>query len=221
MDTSMWSKKITIAVLCVCIVAVTIYLAGRMNSTSVIIKNNAMQVYNIDRASDLIEQDGHYYKYYSDFSEMEAELGIRFLENKDVFPHPVIKYVTDEVNWAFIEVKPYITGDTTILKRIEGKDEYAYTSGQKFASPLNLKISLIMSQEQLNIGLDKEYLGDFVKAESYTVRNGDVADIIYTTSGDQQGISLLSAVFVHRGIRYELQGHTSVEQMKEVLDSFE
>lgn len=82
-----------------------------------------------------------------------------------------VQYTTDKKNYEIIEVKPYITGDTTDV-RIDENGNCFYSNREEFFSPLNLKIAIALSQEQLAGGLETDYLGSFEFVEQYTSKQG-------------------------------------------------
>ena len=71
---------------------------------------------------------------------------------------------------------------------------------------------------------NKDYEGMYEYVESYTSSQGYKVNLIQDTTdaeNDQYYVSEKCAVFVADGIRYTLKGRTSLETMKEIVDSMD
>ena len=104
------------------------------------------------------------------------------------------------------------------MKRIEGRNQYTWTPGENFLSPIDLSIDIISSQEQLEIGWNKEYLGAYDFVESYQTQEGYKVNIL--SSGEANRKPMYQAVFVADGIRYTVRGKVDIMLLKEILNSF-
>lgn len=122
-------------------------------------------------------------------------------------------YTTDKENSEKIEIKPYITGDTTDVEK-EGKICY-YSPGKEFFSPINLRIWTSISEEDLNKESSTDYLGGFEFVEQYVSKQGYKVNIV---ASDCE-IPSYYALFVADGIQYELSGQVKLDKMKEIIDS--
>lgn len=125
-----------------------------------------------------------------------------------------VTYTTDGKDYELIDVVPYITGDTTDLTK-DANGNCFYSHGKEFFSPVNLRIAIALSREQLNTGLETDYLGSFEFVEQYVSKQGYKVDIV----SDNCRVPKYYAIFVADGIQYELSGHVNLEKIKEIVDS--
>lgn len=131
---------------------------------------------------------------------------------------------TDKESAAVIKVENYITGDTSDYSYNTEEEFYSYTPGIEYKTPITLEAILTLSEEQLEQGLDLEYLGYYEYVESFVLSQGYKGNLIQSTIDPNfDGSDIVSekrAVFVANGIRYTLSGRVSVEEMKKIVDSF-
>ncbi len=81
---------------------------------------------------------------------------------------------TDNVNWTQIKIVAYVVDE--------------------FASPIDLSVDIISSQEQLEIGWDKEYFGSYDFEEAYLTHEGYKVNIL--SSGKNMEKPMYQAIFV-------------------------
>ena len=87
-------------------------------------------------------------------------------------------------------------------------------------------MTVILSEEQLAIGWNHDYLGAYTFAESYTSPQGYRVNLIEDTTGENAAlpddiVSEKCAVFAADGILYTLTGRVSTETMKEIVASMQ
>ena len=107
---------------------------------------------------------------------------------------------------------------------LEGENKFQYEHGEVYYSPISLSMDLILSQEQLEQGWATDYLGFYEYVESYTSKQGYKVNLIWNSTEEnvsEDYISEKCAIFVADGIRYTLCGHTSMEMIKEIVDSMD
>lgn len=180
----------------------------------------SMQKIEVNPLSEDYKVNSSYEKQYDSYEALQKDLGVRLLytDMADNNSSMIITRKTDNVNWTQIKVVAYIVGDVTGLKRVEGRNQYTWIPGKEFFSPIDLSIDIISSQEQLEIGWDKEYLGTYDFEESYQMQDGYKVNIL--SSGESNTKPMYQAVFVADGIRYTIRGKVDIVLLKEILNSF-
>lgn len=180
----------------------------------------SMQKVEVNPMSEDYRVNSSYEKQYDSYEALQKDLGVRLLHTDmaDNNSSMIITRKTDNVHWTQIKIVAYIVGDVTEMKQIEGRNQYTWISGKEFFSPIDLSIDIISSQEQLEIGWDKEYLGAYDFVESYQTYDGYKANIL--SSGESNTKPMYQAVFVADGIRYTIRGRVDIMLLKEILDSF-
>lgn len=117
----------------------------------------------------------------------------------------------------------YIIGDTSKFHYLKEEKRYEYEEGEKYSSPISLNIDLILSDEQLENGLNTDYLGMYKSIEEYKSEQGYKVNLIEETNGskasDKGIVTRKIAIFVSNGIRYTLKGQVSTDTMKEIVDT--
>ena len=84
---------------------------------------------------------------------------------------------------------------------------------------------MILSENQAETGLDKDFLGMYKFQESYISSKGYKVNIVTSTEGESinsESNSIVSekcAIFVADGVRYTLKGRVSTELLKEILNT--
>lgn len=160
-----------------------------------------------------------------DYDVIESQMGISLLDSSladNSFAQT--KITTDNKDFAIITVDNYIIGDTYDYNYLPDENRYEYKSGSIYYSPVSLTVDIILSDSQLKNGWDTDYLGMYEYVESYTSSQGYKVNLIQDTTdaeNDQYYVSEKCAVFVADGIRYTLKGRTSLETMKEIVDSMD
>ena len=185
-----------------------------------------MRVVEMDSLKEEPDEYGHICTDFSDYTELQSKIGIDLLESKYATEQSYLQgsIETDQKDYAIIKMENYITGDTNNYSYLEGEDRYQYENGKIYYSPVSLSVDVILSQEQLEQGWDTDYLGFYEYVESYTSRQGYKVNLIQDTTGENvvsHYVSEKCAVFVADGIRYTLCGRTSMEMIKEIVDSME
>lgn len=180
----------------------------------------SMQKIEVSPMSEEDKVNSLYEKQYDSYEALQAELGMRLLHTDMANNNSsmIITRKTDNVHWTQIKIVAYIVGDVTGMKQIEGRNQYTWTPGKNFFSPIDLSIDIISSQEQLEIGWDKEYLGAYDFVESYQTQDGYKVNIL--SSGESNTKPMYQAVFVANGIRYTIRGKVDIVLLKEILNSF-
>lgn len=180
----------------------------------------SMQKIEVNPVSEEYKEKSSYKKEYDSYEELQNDLGVRLLHTDlaDNNSSMIITRKTDNVHWTQIEIVAYIVGDVTGMKQIEGRNQYTWTPGENYFSPIDLSVDIISSQEQLQIGWDKEYLGAYDFVESYQTQQGYKVNIL--SSGKSHTKPMYQAVFVADGVRYTVRGKVDIELLKEILNSF-
>lgn len=180
----------------------------------------SMQKIEVNPMSEEYKEKSSYEKEYDSYEALQKDLGVRLLHTNlaDNNSSMIITRKTDNVHWTQIKIVAYIVGDVTELKRIEGRNQYTWTPGNNYFSPVDLSIDIISSQEQLEIGWNKEYLGAYDFVESYQTQPGYKVNIL--SSGKSHTKPMYQAVFVADGVRYTVRGKVDIELLKEILNSF-
>lgn len=141
-----------------------------------------------------------------DFTEKEfpaEKLGIRLLESAFAENNPSVggHIFTDEKDFCIVTMENYIAGE----------------------HPVSLEADIVLSEEQLEIGWNKDYLGMYEFVEAYRSEQGFRVNLIQSTNGKEPlpegAVSEKCAVFAADGIQYTLKGRVSMERMKEIVDS--
>ncbi|MDO5785948.1 MAG: hypothetical protein Q4P20_12905, partial [Eubacteriales bacterium] len=165
---------------------------------------------------------------YSSYRRMIEELGINLLDTDFELDNPYmsIDLTTDNKDYCFITVENYIIGDVTGFELLPDGTAYVYEHGETYYSPVSLSIEIILSQEQLDIGLDKDYLGMYEYVESYRSEQGYKVNVLRGTESDGREdmddiVTEKTAIFVANGIRYTLTGRVSLDTLKEIVDSMQ
>lgn len=182
---------------------------------------DSMQRKDVNLLGEKYKISDAYQKKYDSYAVLQEELGIQLLHSDmtDDNSSMIITRKTDNEHWTQIKIIAYIVGDVTELKKIDGRDQYTWTPGKHFLSPIDMSIDIISSQEQMEIGWEKEYLGAYDFVESFQMRDGYKVNIL---SSGETGRSkpMNQAVFVVDGIRYTVRGKVDIDLLKKIIDSF-
>ena len=176
----------------------------------------------VNKLNDYDEEDMLYRKSYDSYSGLCEELGIELLSSEMAEGNSamLITRETDNEHWTQIKVTAYILGDVYNLKKVENMQLYTWQEGEVFSSPIDMTIDIISSDEQLEIGWEKDYLGPFEYVETYQSEKGYQVNIISSAAVRKNEKPMYKAIFVADGIRYTLSGRVEISKMKEILDSF-
>lgn len=156
---------------------------------------------------------------FKDYKKIQEELGIQLLNTELANNNMYLlgHLSTDTKDYAILEMKNYIIGDTSNFCYIDKEGFYEYEHGTDYYSPVTLEVDLILSDEQLEHGWDTDYLGMYESVEEYQSAQGYQVNLIQDTIG--AGVSEKIAVFVTDGVRYTLKGRVSIDTMKDIVDS--
>ncbi len=157
---------------------------------------------------------------------LQTKLGISLLTSELASENPYVieKIQTDNKDYAILTFKNYILGDTSNYHYNKEEGYYDYMAGKEYYSPILLEVDIMLSEEQMRRGWDAEYLGGYQFKEQYVSKQGYKVNIIEGTQINNQMenyISEKNAIFVADGIRYTLRGRTSIENIKNIVDTME
>lgn len=223
------TKKLTI-VLCMMVFAIvfssTIYAVKLVNEQS---KVNELELPELDpmKITKQIKNGERNIKSQSisreNYKQIQERLGISLLNSelsKDD-KYMISDVETDNKDYAIIKCDNYILGDTS---NYSYNDEgfYSYDEGNLYKSPISIQADIILSETQLNNVWTTDYLGMYGFVEQFVSEQGYKVNLIETKNDGNQPQNFVSkkiAVFVADGIRYTLTGRTTVENMKQIVNS--
>lgn len=185
---------------------------------------DAMKIIDINLISGQTDQYGILEKEEDSYETAMAELGVPLLNSPlaETSDSTRVTLETDNQCFAQVQVENFILGDVTNVHYDTEIEDYRYTSGSTYYSPVTLTAALILNQEQLEIGWNVDYLGMYTYQESYRSPQGYRVNLIASTEGEgathPAGFqSEKRAIFVADGIYYTLTGQVSTETMKEII----
>ncbi|XCP85789.1 hypothetical protein ABXS75_03025 [Roseburia hominis] len=187
---------------------------------------DSMQKVEITFPDGIKEENGLYFYDFTDIDAFAESTGLHLLTTELAQNNPYMQgnMETDKASTATIRIKNFIIGDTSHFEYNANEQFYSYMPGMKYKTPITLEAIVILSDEQLEQGLDSEYLGFYEYAESFVSSQGYKVNLIQSanSSADASGIvSGKCAVFVADGIQYALKGSVSTETMKEIINSLQ
>ena len=223
------TKKLTIA-LCMVIFAVvfssTVYAVKLVNEQS---KVNELELPELDsmKITKQIKNRGKTIKSQStsrkNYKQIQERLGVSLLNSelsKDD-KYMISDVETDNKDYAIIKCDNYILGDTSNYSYNE-EGFYSFDEGNLYKSPISLQADIILSETQLNNVWTTDYLGMYGFVEQFVSEQGYKVNLIETKNDGNQPQNFVSkkiAVFVADGIRYTLTGRTTVDNMKQIVNS--
>ncbi|MDU3125438.1 MAG: hypothetical protein E6703_06490 [Finegoldia magna] len=223
------TKKLTI-VLCMMVFAIvfssTIYAVKLVNEQS---KVNELELPELDpmKITKQIKNGERNIKSQSisreNYKQIQEQLGVSFLNSelsKDE-KYMISDVETDNKDYAIIKCDNYIIGDTSNYSYNE-EGFYSYDEGNLYKSPISLQADIILSQTQLNNVWTTDYLGMYSFVEQFVSEQGYKVNLIEEKNDGNQPQDFVSkkiAVFVADGIRYTLTGRTTVDNMKQIVNS--
>lgn len=157
------------------------------------------------------------------YKQIQEQLGVSFLNSelsKDE-KYMISDVETDNKDYAIIKCDNYIIGDTSNYSYNE-EGFYSYDEGNLYKSPISLQADIILSQTQLNNVWTTDYLGMYSFVEQFVSEQGYKVNLIEEKNDGNQPQDFVSkkiAVFVADGIRYTLTGRTTVDNMKQIVNS--
>ncbi len=223
------TKKLTI-VLCMVVFAIvfspTVYAVKLVNEQS---KVNELELPELDsmKITKQIKNIEKSIKLQSisrmNYKQIQEQLGVSFLNSelsKDE-KYMISDVETDNKDYAIIKCDNYIIGDTSNYSYNE-EGFYSYDEGNLYKSPISLQADIILSQTQLNNVWTTDYLGMYSFVEQFVSEQGYKVNLIEEKNDGNQPQDFVSkkiAVFVADGIRYTLTGRTTVDNMKQIVNS--
>lgn len=223
------TKKLTI-VLCMVVFAIvfspTVYAVKLVNEQS---KVNELELPELDsmKITKQIKNIEKSIKSQSisrmNYKQIQEQLGVSFLNSelsKDE-KYMISDVETDNKDYAIIKCDNYIIGDTSNYSYNE-EGFYSYDEGNLYKSPISLQADIILSQTQLNNVWTTDYLGMYSFVEQFVSEQGYKVNLIEEKNDGNQLQDFVSkkiAVFVADGIRYTLTGRTTVDNMKQIVNS--
>ena len=157
------------------------------------------------------------------YKQIQEQLGVSLLNSelsKDD-KYMISDVETDNKDYAIIKCDNYILGDTSNYSYNE-EGFYSFDEGNLYKSPISLQADIILSETQLNNVWTTDYLGMFGFVEQFVSEQGYKVNLIETKNDGNQPQNFVSkkiAVFVADGIRYTLTGRTTVDNMKQIVNS--
>ena len=224
------TKKLTIA-LCMVVFAIvfssTVYAVKLVNEQS---KVNELELPELDsmKITKQIKNRGKTIKSQStsrkNYKQIQERLGVSLLNSelsKDD-KYMISDVETDNKDYAIIKCDNYILGDTSNYSYNEEDGFYSYDEGNLYKSPISLQADIILSETQLNNVWTTDYLGMYGFVEQFVSEQGYKVNLIEEKNDGNQPQNFVSkkiAVFVADGIRYTLTGRTTVDNMKQIVNS--
>ena len=223
------TKKLTI-VLCMMVFAIvfssTIYAVKLVNEQS---KVNELELPELDpmKITKQIKNGERNIKSQSisreNYKQIQEQLGVSLLNSelsKDD-KYMISDIETDNKDYAIIKCDNYILGDTSNYSYNE-EGFYSFDEGNLYKSPISLQADIILSETQLNNVWTTDYLGMYGFVEQFVSEQGYKVNLIEEKNDGNQPQNFVYkkiAVFVADGIRYTLTGRTTVENMKQIVNS--
>lgn len=223
------TKKLTV-ILCMMVFAIvfssTIYAVKLVNEQS---KVNELELPELDsmKVTNQIKNREKGIKPQSisrmNYKQIQEQLGVSLLNSelsKDD-KYMITDVETDNKDYAIIKCDNYILGDTS---NYSYNDEgfYSFDEGKLYKSPISIQADIVLSETQLNNLWTTDYLGMYKFTEQFVSEQGYKVNLIEETIDGIQPQNFVSkkiAVFVADGIRYTLTGRTTVENMKQIVNS--
>lgn len=223
------TKKLTIA-LCMVIFAIvfssTVYAVKLVNEQS---KVNELELPELDsmKITKQIKNIEKSIKPQSiskmNYKQIQEQLGVSLLNSelsKDD-KYMISDVETDNKDYAIIKCDNYILGDTSNYSYNE-EGFYSFDEGNLYKSPISLQADIILSETQLNNVWTTDYLGMYSFVEQFVSEQGYKVNLIEEKNDGNQPqnfVSKKTAIFVADGIRYTLTGRTTVDNMKQIVNS--
>ncbi|MSA98828.1 hypothetical protein GKG03_03910 [Finegoldia sp. BIOML-A3] len=158
------------------------------------------------------------------YKQIQEQLGVSLLNSelsKDD-RYMITDVETDNKDYAIIKCDNYILGDTSNYSYNEEDGFYSYDEGNLYKSPISIQADIVLSETQLNNLWTTDYLGMYKFTEQFVSEQGYKVNLIEETIDGiqpQNFVSKKTAIFVADGIRYTLTGRTTVENMKQIVNS--
>lgn len=223
------TKKLTV-ILCMMVFAIvfssTIYAVKLVNEQT---KVNELELPELDsmKVTNQVKNREKGIKPQSisrmNYKQIQEQLGVSLLNSelsKDD-RYMILDVETDNKDYAIIKCDNYILGDTS---NYSYNDEgfYSFDEGKLYKSPISIQADIVLSETQLNNLWTTDYLGMYKFTEQFVSEQGYKVNLIEETidgNQPQDFVSKKTAIFVADGIRYKLTGRTTVENMKQIVNS--
>lgn len=223
------TKKLTV-ILCMMVFAIvfssTIYAVKLVNEQT---KVNELELPELDsmKVTNQIKNREKGIKPQSisrmNYKQIQEQLGVSLLNSelsKDD-RYMITDVETDNKDYAIIKCDNYILGDTS---NYSYNDEgfYSFDEGKLYKSPISIQADIVLSETQLNNLWTTDYLGMYGFVEQFVSEQGYKVNLIEETIDGiqpQNFVSKKTAIFVADGIRYTLTGRTTVDNMKQIVNS--
>lgn len=219
------TKKLTI-VLCMMVFAIvfssTVYAVKLVNEQS---KVNELELPELDsmKITKQIKNREKNIKPQSisrmNYKQIQEELGVSLLNSelsKDD-KYMILDVETDNKDYAIIKCDNYTSNYS-----YNDEGFYSYEEGNLYKSPISIQADIILSETQLNNVWTTDYLGMYGFVEQFVSEQGYKVNLIEEKNDGNQPQNFVSkkiAVFVADGIRYTLTGRTTVDNMKQIVNS--
>lgn len=157
------------------------------------------------------------------YKQIQEQLGVSLLNSelsKDD-KYMISDIETDNKDYAIIKCDNYILGDTSNYSYNE-EGFYSFDEGNLYKSPISLQADIILSETQLNNVWTTDYLGMYGFVEQFVSEQGYKVNLIEEKNDGNQPrnfVSKKTAIFVADGIRYTLTGRTTVDNIKQIVNS--
>lgn len=223
------TKKLTV-ILCMIVFAIvfssTIYAVKLVNEQS---KVNELELPELDsmKITKQIKSGERNIKSQSisrmNYKQIQEQFGVSLLNSelsKDD-KYMISDIETDNKDYAIIKCDNYIIGDTSNYSYNE-EGFYSFDEGKLYKSPISLQADIVLSETQLNNLWTTDYLGMYGFVEQFVSEQGYKVNLIEEENDGKQPqnfVSKKTAIFVADGIRYTLTGRTTVENMKQIVNS--
>lgn len=219
------TKKLTV-ILCMMVFAIvfssTIYAVKLVNEQS---KVNELELPELDsmKITKQIKNIEESIKPQSisrmNYKQIQEELGVSLLNSelsKDD-KYMILDVETDNKDYAIIKCDNYTSNYS-----YNDEGFYSYEEGNLYKSPISIQADIILSETQLNNVWTTDYLGMYGFVEQFVSEQGYKVNLIEEKNDGNQPQNFVSkkiAVFVADGIRYTLTGRTTVDNMKQIVNS--
>lgn len=157
------------------------------------------------------------------YKQIQEQLGVSLLNSElsQDDRYMITDVETDNKDYAIIKCDNYIIGDTS---NYSYNDEgfYSFDEGNLYKSPISIQADIILSETQLNNVWTTDYLGMYSFVEQFVSEQGYKVNLIEEKNDGKQPqdfVSKKTAIFVADGIRYTLTGRTTVDNMKQIVNS--
>ena len=209
-----------------CVTAFAGYCISKINvNDKTLPELDSMRIVKANKLIGNEDEYSHVEKAFTNYKSVSKELNLNLLDSPLAVDNPYmqVKVDTNNTDYIIIKVENYILGDTSNYSLVEDVNLYNCDPGDVYYSSVSLEAAAILSDEQLSIGWNTDYLGYYEYVESYVSQNGYKVNVIQETlEGDYSDIvTKKCAIFVADGIQYTIKCATSIENVKQIVDSMQ